>query len=47
MNILTKLCKKCPYYKEHDENFGYCKKYGQQARAVEYCKIIEELIGQS
>lgn len=40
---MQKRCENCKYYLNHDEIFGYCKKFGQQARSVDFCKIIEEL----
>ena len=44
---MTKKCYYCRNYIKHDEIFGYCKKYQEQAMGSENCKIIKELVANS
>ncbi len=42
--MFEKPCRKCYDYLEHDEYFGYCRKYNCQARYNDNCSIIKEMI---
>lgn len=44
MKNMLKKCYRCKLYLKHDSNFGYCKKYKCQARAMDDCKVIEDIV---
>lgn len=45
MSIKTKkFCYKCKAYIRHDNNFGYCKKFQCQARAIDDCEVIRKMV---
>ena len=39
-----RFCRKCWDYIAHDEYFGYCVKYGCQARHDNTCSVIKEML---
>ncbi len=39
-----KHCRYCKQFKLHDDIFGYCKKYDEQALMTENCNTVKERI---
>ena len=44
MTNFERPCRKCKQYIAHDEYFGYCIKFNQQARYNDNCTLIMEMI---
>ena len=40
MEGFKRFCRKCRYYVQHDEFFGYCIKYDAQCRHNDTCEVV-------